>query len=86
MARIIGVEIPNHKRTEFGLTHIFGIGYTLAKRIIAGTGIPEGKRIGELTDDEIGKIRAFVEANYLVEGNLRSSNGIAIKENPPPAK
>jgi len=79
MARIIGVEIPNHKRTEFGLTNVFGIGRTLAKRIMEATGIPEGKKIGELTDDEIGKIRAFVEANYMVEGNLRSSNGIAIK-------
>ncbi len=79
MARIIGVEIPNQKRIEFGLTYIYGIGYTLAKRIMEATGIPEGKRIGELTDDEIGKIRAFVEENYLVEGNLRSANGIAIK-------
>jgi small subunit ribosomal protein S13 len=79
MARILGIDIPNNKRSEYGLTHIFGIGLTRAKRILDTTGIERGKKIGELTDEEIGKIRAFVEANFPVEGNLRSQLGISLK-------
>lgn len=79
MARIIGVEIPNNKRAEFGLTYIFGIGRTLAHRVLDLSGIEYGKKIGDLTDEEIGKIRAAVEANFPVEGNLRSIFGISIK-------
>lgn len=79
MARILGIEIPNHKRSEFGLTSIFGIGRTRAVQILEGTGIGLGKKVGELTDEEIGKIRAYVEANFPVEGNLRSLLGIGIK-------
>jgi len=79
MARILGIDIPNNKRSEYGLTHIFGIGLTRAKLILDTTGIERGKKIGELTDEEIGKIRAFVEANFPVEGNLRSQLGISLK-------
>jgi small subunit ribosomal protein S13 len=79
MARILGIDIPNNKRSEYGLTHIFGIGLTRAKRILDTTGIERGKKIGDLTDEEIGKIRAFVEANFPVEGNLRSQLGISLK-------
>jgi len=79
MARILGIEIPNHKRAEFGLTHIFGIGNTRAVKILEATGIEIGKKIGDLTDEEIGKIRAHVEASFPVEGNLRSLLGIGLK-------
>jgi small subunit ribosomal protein S13 len=79
MARILGIDIPNNKRSEYGLTHIFGIGLTRAKRILDNTGIERGKKIGELSDEEIGKIRAFVEGNFPVEGNLRSQLGISLK-------
>jgi small subunit ribosomal protein S13 len=79
MARILGIEIPNQKRSEFGLTSIFGIGRTRAKQILDAVGIEHGKKVGELTDEEIGKIRAHVEASFPVEGNLRSLLGIAIK-------
>ncbi len=79
MARILGIEIPNSKRSEFGLTHIFGIGHTRAKLILDSTGIERTKKIGELSDEEIGKIRAYVEANFPVEGNLRSLLGITLK-------
>jgi small subunit ribosomal protein S13 len=79
MARILGIDIPNNKRAEFGLTHIFGIGQTRAKLIMASTGIELGKKIGELSDEEIGKIRAYVEASFPVEGNLRSLLGISLK-------
>ena len=79
MARILGIDIPNNKRAEFGLTHIFGIGQTRAKLILEGTGIGLGKKIGDLSDEEIGKIRAYVEASFPVEGNLRSLLGISLK-------
>ena len=79
MARILGIEIPNHKRAEFGLTHIFGIGNTRAVKLLEATGIEIGKKIGDLTDEEIGKIRAYVEASFPVEGNLRSLLGINLK-------
>jgi len=79
MARILGIEIPNGKRSEFGLTHIFGIGHTRAKLILDSTGIERSKKIGELSDEEIGKIRAYVEGNFPVEGNLRSLLGITLK-------
>ncbi|HQF55294.1 MAG TPA: 30S ribosomal protein S13 [Fibrobacteria bacterium] len=79
MARILGIEIPNSKRSEFGLTHIFGIGHTRAKLILDSTGIERTKKIGELSDEEIGKIRAYVEASFPVEGNLRSLLGITLK-------
>lgn len=79
MARILGIEIPNNKRSEFGLTHIFGIGHTRATVILDNTGIDRSKKIGELTDEEIGKIRAYVEASFPVEGNLRSLLGITLK-------
>ncbi|MEK7391768.1 MAG: 30S ribosomal protein S13 [Fibrobacterota bacterium] len=79
MARILGIEIPNSKRSEFGLTHIFGIGHTRATLILDNTGIERSKKVGELTDEEIGKIRAYVEASFPVEGNLRSLLGITLK-------
>ena len=79
MARILGIEIPNSKRSEFGLTHIFGIGHTRAKLILDATGIERTKKIGDLSDEEIGKIRAYVEASFPVEGNLRSLLGITLK-------
>ena len=79
MARILGIEIPNNKRSEFGLTHIFGIGHTRATLILDSTGIERSKKIGELSDEEIGKIRAYVEASFPVEGNLRSLLGITLK-------
>ena len=79
MARILGIDIPNGKRSEYGLTHIFGIGHTRAKLILDTTGIERGKKIGELSDEDIGKIRAFVETSFPVEGNLRSQLGISLK-------
>jgi small subunit ribosomal protein S13 len=79
MARILGIDIPNNKRSEYGLTHVYGIGHTRATLILDNTGIDRAKKIGDLSDEEIGKIRAFVEANFPVEGNLRSLLGISLK-------
>jgi small subunit ribosomal protein S13 len=71
VARISGVDIPNDKRVEISLTYIYGIGLTRSQQILAGTGINPDTRARELTDDEVIKIRDFIDKNYIVEGDLR---------------
>jgi len=71
MARISGVDIPNDKRIEVALTYIFGIGLTRSKAILADTAINPDKRARELTDDEVIKVRDFIDKHYIVEGDLR---------------
>jgi len=71
MARISGVDIPNDKRVEIALTYIYGIGLTRSKAILAGTGINPEMRARELTDDDVIKIRDFIDKHYTVEGDLR---------------
>src|SRR6185312_4070940 len=71
MARISGVDIPNDKRVEVALTYIFGIGLTRSKAILADTAINPDKRAGELTDDDVIRIRDFIDKHYIVEGDLR---------------
>ncbi|MFP3882646.1 MAG: 30S ribosomal protein S13 [Actinomycetota bacterium] len=71
MARIAGVDVPRDKRLEISLTYIFGIGNTTAKKICAETGIDSSTRVRSLTDDEVARIRQFIETNYKVEGDLR---------------
>ncbi|MFP4074786.1 MAG: 30S ribosomal protein S13 [Actinomycetota bacterium] len=71
MARIAGVDVPRDKRLEISLTYIFGIGNTTAKKICAETGIDPSTRVRSLTDDEVARIRQFIETNYKVEGDLR---------------
>ena len=71
MARIAGVDLPRDKRLEIGLTYIYGIGLTRAQRVCAETGVDPGTRIRQLTDDEVTRIRRFIEANFEVEGDLR---------------
>lgn len=71
MARILGVEIPNEKKVFVGLTYIYGIGRSIAERIIKATGINPDKRIKDLTEEEIGKISGFVQQNFKIEGDLR---------------
>lgn len=79
MARILGVEIPNEKKVETGLTYIYGIGNTLAEKIVKTAGINSSKRIKELSEEELGKIAGVVQQNYKIEGDLRReiSRGIA---------
>lgn len=79
MARISGVDLPNEKRVEIGLTYIFGIGRTRSNEILSKTGINPDTRVKDLTDDEISKIREFIEANYSVEGDLRREVALDIK-------
>lgn len=79
MARIAGVDMPKNERIEIGLTRIFGIGRSLSNNILKETGIPPNKRVKELTDEEIVKIRNEIEKNYKVEGELRKEISLNIK-------
>ncbi len=79
MARISGVDIPNNKRAEIGLTYIFGIGRKSAMDIVKKVGLQDGKKIGELTEEDIGKIRRVIEGGYTTEGDLRAQTGMNIK-------
>ena len=71
MARIAGVDIPREKRLVISLTYVFGIGRTIASQICAATGIDESTRTRDLTDEEINKIRAYIDQNVKVEGDLK---------------
>ena len=78
MARIVGVDIPNDKVVVIALTYIYGIGLTTSKKILKATGIDEGKRVKDLTDDELAKIRAEL-AHYKTEGELKREILLNIK-------
>ncbi|MBM3695674.1 MAG: 30S ribosomal protein S13 [Actinobacteria bacterium] len=71
MARIAGVDLPREKRVEIGLTYIFGVGSTRAREACDALGIDRDTRIRDLTDDEVARIRQYVDANFRVEGDLR---------------
>ncbi len=71
MARIAGVDLPRDKRLEIGLTYIYGIGLTRSQKVCAETGVDPDTRIRQLTDDEVTRIRRYIEANFEVEGDLR---------------
>ena len=79
MARISGVDLPNEKRVEIGLTYIYGIGRTSANKILAATGINPDTRVKDLTEEEVASIRKHLEANYTVEGELRKDVALDIK-------
>ena len=66
MARVAGVDIPNNKKVEIGLTYIYGVGRSTARKVIAETGIDSNKRVAELTEQEISSIRKLLEENYKV--------------------
>ena len=79
MARLAGIDLPKNKRSEIGLTYIYGIGRTTAQKILTKAGIEHNKKISDLTDDEIAKIRAIITSDIKVEGALRSENQMNIK-------
>lgn len=79
MARIAGIDLPKKKRSEVGLTYIFGIGRTSARSILQKAGISFDKKIGDLNDEEVAKIRSIITADYKVEGALRSETQMNIK-------
>ena len=71
MARIAGVDIPREKRLEISLTYIYGIGPSIAKQLCAAVDVDVNTRVRDLTDEEVNRIRAYVDANLKVEGDLR---------------
>ena len=79
MARIAGVNIPTKKRVIVGLTYIHGIGRTASESILEATKIPHDRRVADLTDDEIAKIRDEIDAKHTVEGDLRREVSMNIK-------
>ncbi len=79
MARISGVDLPREKRVEIGLTYIYGIGLTTSKKLLAETGINPDIRVKDLTEDQIIKIRDYIENNLVVEGDLRRDVMLDIK-------
>jgi small subunit ribosomal protein S13 len=79
VARIAGVNIPTQKRVEVALTYIYGIGQTRAKQICGSIGIPEARRVHQLTDDEVLRIREFIDREFTVEGDLRREIAMNIK-------
>ena len=79
MARISGVDLPNEKRVEIGLTYIFGIGLTTSKEILKATGINPDTRVKDLNEDDIAKLREYIEKNLEVEGDRRRAIAFDIK-------
>lgn len=79
MARLAGVDLPRNKRVEIALTYIYGIGRSRAKDMCEEVGIPHSLRTDALTDDMVAKIRAIIESQFKVEGDLRRETGLAIK-------
>ena len=79
MARIAGVDLPRDKRVEIALTYIFGIGLKTSQDILAATGINPDTRARDLTEDEVAKLREYIDKNHLVEGYLRREISLNIK-------
>src|SRR3990172_10630187 len=79
MARIAGVDLPRNKRVEVALTYIFGIGDTTSRNILLETGVDPDRRVHDLNDDEVNRIRRVIEARYKVEGALRTEVSMNIK-------
>ncbi len=79
MARVAGVDIPNNKKVEIGLTYIYGVGRNISRALIEAAKIDMNKRVGELTEQEISTIRKLIEDNYKVEGDLRKDISLNIK-------
>jgi small subunit ribosomal protein S13 len=79
VARIAGIDLPKNKRSDVGLTYIYGIGQTSARNILTAAGISFEKRISDLTDDEVAKIRSIITGDFKVEGSARSETQMNIK-------
>ena len=79
MARIAGVDLPNNKRVEIGLTYFYGIGLTTSKKILADTGINPDVRVKDLTEEDISKLREYIDHNLQVEGDRRRTVALDIK-------
>jgi len=79
LARIAGVDLPKHKRVVIGLTSIFGIGKSTSQKILSAAEVSEDKKVSDLTDDEVNKIRNIITSEYKVEGSLKTDVQTNIK-------
>ncbi|HSW35074.1 MAG TPA: 30S ribosomal protein S13 [Candidatus Limnocylindrales bacterium] len=79
MARIAGVDLPRDKRVEVALSYIYGIGINRSEKILAHTGVSPDTRVKDLTEDELSRLREFIDKNYNVEGDLRREVALNIK-------
>ena len=79
MARISGIDLPNSKRVEIGLTYIYGIGRNISNDILTKAKIDKNVQVSDLTDEQVNKIRTIIEKEYQVEGDLRSEISLNIK-------
>lgn len=79
MARIAGVDLPRDKRIEIALTYIYGIGRSRSREILAATGVNPDTRVRDLTEDEVSRLREYIDRNYTVEGDLRREVAMNIK-------
>ena len=84
MARIAGINIPQNKLVHVGLTYIYGIGDKFSSQICSSLKIPKEKRVNQLTDDEILKIREYIDQNFKVEGDLRRDYSCLLYTSPSP--
>lgn len=79
MARIAGVDLPRNKRIEIALTYIYGIGHTTSQKILEQTGVSPARRVHELSDEEVNRLRRTIENQYKVEGSLRTEVSMNVK-------
>ncbi|AFZ52645.1 30S ribosomal protein S13 [Cyanobacterium aponinum AL20118] len=79
MARISGIDLPRDKRVEIGLTYLYGIGLTTSQKILAATGVNPDTRVRDLSDEDVTKLRNYIEENYQIEGDLRRLEAMNIK-------
>ena len=79
MARIAGTDLPREKRVEIGLTYIYGIGRSSANEILKATGVNPDTRVKDLSEDDVSKLRDYIDKNYTVEGDLRREVALDIK-------
>ncbi len=79
MARIAGVDLPREKRVEIGITYIYGIGLSTAKKILKATGVDPDTRVKDLTETDVSKLREYIDHNIRVEGELRSEVSLNVK-------
>ncbi|MDJ0730509.1 MAG: 30S ribosomal protein S13 [Crocosphaera sp.] len=79
MARISGVDLPRDKRVEIGLTYLYGIGLSRSQEILAETGVNPDTRVRDLSDEDVAKLRSYIENNYQIEGDLRRWEAMNIK-------
>jgi len=79
LARLAGVDIPRDKRVEISLTYIFGIGLTTSRKVLVGVGVNPDTRVKDLTEEEVNRLREYIDRNFRVEGDLRREVALNIK-------